>query len=80
MKLGAALDYSASMGSLTTARQLQRVEEHVADALAKGAALIAGGRRRPDLGPLFYDPTVLTGVQPGMLVYWSRRVSLPVCR
>ena len=69
MKLGAALDYSASMGSLTTASQLQRVEAHVADALAKGATLIAGGRRRSDLGPLFYEPTVLTGVQPGMLVY-----------
>jgi succinate-semialdehyde dehydrogenase / glutarate-semialdehyde dehydrogenase len=69
MKLGATLDYSASMGSLTTASQLQRVEAHVADALAKGATLITGGRRRRDLGPLFYEPTVLTGVQPGMLVY-----------
>ena len=45
------------------------MEAHVADALAKGARLIAGGRRRSDLGPLFYEPTVLTGVQPGMLVY-----------
>ena len=69
IKLGAALDYSTAMGSLTTARQLQVVEAHVADALAKGAAVVAGGRRRPDLGPLFYEPTILTGVQPGMLVY-----------
>ncbi len=69
MKLGAALDYSADMGSLTTARQLAKVEQHVADALDRGATLVCGGRRRPDLGPLFYEPTILTNVQPGMLVY-----------
>ena len=69
LQLGAALDYSADMGSLTTARQLDAVVAHVADALAKGATLVSGGHRRPDLGPLFYEPTILTGVQPGMRVY-----------
>ncbi|HLK50021.1 MAG TPA: succinic semialdehyde dehydrogenase [Bryobacteraceae bacterium] len=67
--LGSALDYSVDMGSLTSERQLQRVQEHVLDALEKGATLVAGGRRRPDLGPLFYEPTVLTGVRPGMKLY-----------
>jgi acyl-CoA reductase-like NAD-dependent aldehyde dehydrogenase len=57
LKLGAAFDYSVDVGSLTTERQLQRVEEHVGDALEKGARLVVGGRRRPDLGPLFYEPT-----------------------
>jgi succinate-semialdehyde dehydrogenase/glutarate-semialdehyde dehydrogenase len=69
LKIGAAFDYSVEMGSLTSERQLSAVEEHVADALAKGAMLITGGRRRPDLGPLFYEPTILMGVRPGMKLY-----------
>jgi acyl-CoA reductase-like NAD-dependent aldehyde dehydrogenase len=69
LKLGSALDYSADMGSLASDRQLARVEEHVADALAQGATLVAGGRRRPELGPLFYEPTILTGVLPRMKLY-----------
>jgi len=67
VKMGTALDYSVEMGSLTTDRQLARVEAHVADAVAKGATVEAGGRRRSDLGPLFYEPTILTGVREGML-------------
>ena len=69
LKLGAALDYSIEMGSLTSERQLAAVEAHVADAVEKGATLVAGGRRRPDLGPLFYEPTILTNVRPDMQVY-----------
>ena len=45
------------------------VSGHVDDAVAKGAVVIAGGRHRPDLGPLFYEPTILTGVRPDMKVY-----------
>jgi acyl-CoA reductase-like NAD-dependent aldehyde dehydrogenase len=42
------------------------VQRHVEDALSKGATLLAGGRQRPDLGPFFYEPTVLTDVVEGM--------------
>jgi len=69
LKIGAAFDYSMEIGSLTTAAQLKRVEEHIADAVAKGATIVAGGRPRPDLGPLFYEPTILTGVTPEMTLY-----------
>jgi len=69
MRLGAAYDYSCDMGSLTTQRQLDTVSAHVEDAKAKGATLLAGGRARPDLGPLFYEPTVLTNVSPDMICY-----------
>lgn len=69
LRLGSALDYSIDVGSLTSERQLHAVEEHVRDALEKGAGLVAGGRRRPDLGSLFYEPTILAGVHPGMKVY-----------
>ena len=64
--LGRSLDFEHEMGSLVSAEQLARVEAHVADARAKGAQVLTGGRRRPDLGPLFYEPTVLTGVTKEM--------------
>jgi acyl-CoA reductase-like NAD-dependent aldehyde dehydrogenase len=68
-KLGSALGFDADFGSLATAAQLARVESHLADAVAKGATVLAGGRPRPDLGPWFFEPTVLTGVTPEMTVY-----------
>jgi acyl-CoA reductase-like NAD-dependent aldehyde dehydrogenase len=69
LKMGAELDYSIEMGSLTSERQLAAVEAHVSDALGKGATLVAGGCRRPDLGPLFFQPTILTDVLEDMKVY-----------
>ncbi|TFD80137.1 aldehyde dehydrogenase family protein [Cryobacterium sp. Sr8] len=67
--LGAGFDYTADVGSLTSQAQLERVTAHVQDALAKGATLEAGGRARPDIGPLFFEPTVLSGVTPDMHCY-----------
>lgn len=69
LRLGAALDYTAEVGSLSSAEQLQRVEAHVRDAVERGAVVQAGGGARPDVGPFFYEPTVLTGVAPGMRAY-----------
>jgi succinate-semialdehyde dehydrogenase/glutarate-semialdehyde dehydrogenase len=54
------------MGSLVSQAQLDRVSAHVEDARAKGARVLAGGRARPDLGPYFYEPTVLEGVTSAM--------------
>lgn len=62
MKLGSDLDWGNDMGSLISADQLKTVTEHVEDARAKGAVILAGGRPRPDLGPYFYEPTVLDNV------------------
>jgi succinate-semialdehyde dehydrogenase/glutarate-semialdehyde dehydrogenase len=67
MKLGTAYDFSADMGSLISGDQLETVTAHVEDAKSKGATVIAGGRGRPDVGPLFYEPTVLTNVNPEMV-------------
>ncbi len=69
LKLGVSPDYSMEVGSLTTARQLATVEEHVRDAVQKGATVVTGGRARPDLGPYFYEPTILTDVREGMKLY-----------
>jgi succinate-semialdehyde dehydrogenase/glutarate-semialdehyde dehydrogenase len=62
MKIGGAYNFGLDMGSLTTADQVAAVSAHVDDAVAAGASLLVGGRARPDLGALFYEPTVLTGV------------------
>jgi acyl-CoA reductase-like NAD-dependent aldehyde dehydrogenase len=66
---GSALDYSTDVGSLTSAAQLERVKSHVDDAVKKGATVLAGGKARTDLGPYFYEPTVLTGVTSDMLCF-----------
>jgi succinate-semialdehyde dehydrogenase/glutarate-semialdehyde dehydrogenase len=57
------------MGSLVSQSQLDTVVEHVDDAVDKGATVLAGGKARPDLGPWFHEPTVLTDVRPGMTLY-----------
>jgi succinate-semialdehyde dehydrogenase / glutarate-semialdehyde dehydrogenase len=66
LRLGAGLRYDADMGSLCSAAQLARVTAHVEDAREKGAEVLTGGRHRPDLGPWFYEPTVLAGVTSAM--------------
>ncbi|UGT43824.1 succinate-semialdehyde dehydrogenase (NADP(+)) [Nocardia yamanashiensis] len=65
-KLGVAYDFSADMGSLISNAQLETVTKHVADAVSKGAKVLTGGNARPDLGPLFYEPTVLADVTDEM--------------
>jgi succinate-semialdehyde dehydrogenase/glutarate-semialdehyde dehydrogenase len=69
LRLGSALDYSIDIGSLTYQRQLGAVRAHLTDAVTKGATVLAGGEARPDLGPLFHEPTVLAGVTPDMALY-----------
>ncbi|MEV7417854.1 succinic semialdehyde dehydrogenase [Streptomyces sp. NPDC089919] len=68
MRLGSALAYGADMGSLVGERQLETVRRHVDEAVEKGAKLVAGGVARPDIGPLFYEPTILDGVEAPMAV------------
>jgi succinate-semialdehyde dehydrogenase/glutarate-semialdehyde dehydrogenase len=69
IRLGNAPDFDHDMGSLINHDQLERVSAHVEDAKAKGATVLTGGRRREDLGELFYEPTILTGVTPEMECY-----------
>ncbi len=64
---GPAFDFSTDVGSLTLPSQLERVVEHVEDAVNQGATVLTGGKVRPDLGPLFFEPTVLSGVTESML-------------
>jgi len=56
------------VGSLIRPEQLSVIEDHVQDALSKGARLLAGGRRNPDCAGYFYEPTVLVDVNHEMKV------------
>ena len=67
--LGTSLDYGPDVGSLISQSQLDTVVEHVEDAVAKGAKVLVGGRPRPDVGPYFYEPTLLDGVRDGMTLF-----------
>ncbi|WP_408638294.1 succinic semialdehyde dehydrogenase [Rubrobacter xylanophilus] len=69
VRLGAGLHYGFEMGSLISAGQLERVSSHVGEAVERGAEVLAGGRARPDIGPYFYEPTVLRGVDEGARLF-----------
>lgn len=71
LSIGPALDYETEIGSLISESQLRTVQSHVDDAVEKGATVLAGGRHRPDLGPYFYEPTILDGVGADMTVFAS---------
>ncbi|MFC4606180.1 succinic semialdehyde dehydrogenase [Rhodococcus kronopolitis] len=66
MTLAPGYEFGIEMGSLVSEAQVKTVSGHVDDAVVKGATVVAGGKARPDLGPLFYEPTVLTGVTDEM--------------
>ncbi len=66
LRLSPDLTFDADVGSLASAAQLERVSAHVEDARSKGAVVLAGGRARPDIGPYFYEPTILAEVTAAM--------------
>lgn len=71
LKLGKGTSFDYDVGSLTSQRQLDTVVRHVNEAKAKGAQVLSGGNIRPDLGPYFFEPTILEGVTPDMEVFAS---------
>ncbi len=63
LRLGSGFEPTTDIGPLVGDRYRHKVEEHVDEARAKGARILAGGRRPPQLERgFFYEPTVLTGV------------------
>ncbi|WP_440467269.1 NAD-dependent succinate-semialdehyde dehydrogenase [Pseudomonas sp. YH-1] len=67
MRVGNALEGETEQGPLINEAALAKVEQHVGDALEKGAKLLCGGRRH-SLGGTFYEPTVLAEASPRMLI------------
>jgi len=66
-KVGAGTEPGVIIGPLIDANGLKKVEEHVADAIAKGAQVVLGGKPHR-LGGLFFEPTILTGVTQAMRI------------
>ena len=67
LKVGDGLAGEFQQGPLIDMAAVEKVEEHIADALAKGARVVLGGKRHP-LGGSFFQPTILCDVTPQMLV------------
>ena len=67
LRVGDGLQGVTDQGPLIDAKALAKVEQHVADALSKGARIAVGGKRHA-LGGTFFEPTILTGVTNDMLV------------
>ena len=65
LSVGPGLTSNATQGPLINEKALEKVEGLVADAVEKGAKVVLGGKRS-DLGATFYEPTVLTDIDPGM--------------
>jgi len=68
LTLGAQLGWGYDVGSLATPELAQRVSGAIDSAVTQGAKIETGGRRRTDIGPNVYEPTVLTGVTRSMKI------------
>ena len=67
-KLRQNVDGEFDVGAVFWPQQMDIIEKHVADAVSKGAKVLAGGRRNPNLKGLYYEPTVITNVNHDMLI------------
>ena len=67
LRVGDGLAGPTEQGPLIDDNAVLKVEEHIADAMAKGAKLVLGGKRHA-LGRTFFEPTILTNVTPAMKV------------
>jgi succinate-semialdehyde dehydrogenase/glutarate-semialdehyde dehydrogenase len=67
LRIGDGLQGATEQGPLIDDKAVTKVEEHIADALAKGGKIALGGKRHV-LGGTFFEPTIITGVKPTMMV------------
>jgi len=69
LRLGPGSDPENEIGPMIRPHHLQRMSELIADAVEHGAKVLCGGRPRPDLGPCFFEPTVITGLDSSMQLF-----------
>jgi succinate-semialdehyde dehydrogenase/glutarate-semialdehyde dehydrogenase len=67
LKVGNGMEQGVAQGPLIDENAVAKVEEHIADVLAHGGRVVTGGKRHA-LGGTFFEPTVVAGVTPAMLV------------
>lgn len=68
LKVGPGMEPGVTQGPLINADAVTKVEEHIADATAKGASIVAGGKRHAR-GGNFFEPTILANVPPDALIF-----------
>lgn len=69
LKIGDGKNTGIQIGPLINKAQLNKVNEFVEDAKNKGGHILHGGRPLPEVGPLFYEPTVITNTKTNMRIY-----------
>jgi succinate-semialdehyde dehydrogenase/glutarate-semialdehyde dehydrogenase len=69
LRVGLGSDPTTDVGPLIRPQHIQRMLDLVEDAVARGARVLCGGNTRPDLGPNFFEPTVITGVDSSMRLF-----------
>jgi succinate-semialdehyde dehydrogenase/glutarate-semialdehyde dehydrogenase len=68
LKVGDGFEQGVTIGPLINMAAIEKVEEHVTDATRKGAKVAVGGKRHAK-GGTFFEPTILTGTTPDMLIF-----------
>ena len=69
LRLGPGSDPATDVGPLIRPQHVRRMMELVEDAVARGAKVLCGGHPRSDLGPNFFEPTVISGVDSSMRLF-----------
>jgi acyl-CoA reductase-like NAD-dependent aldehyde dehydrogenase len=69
LRVGNGADSSTDLGPLIRPQHVQRMKDLLADAVSRGAQILCGGNARPDLGPCFFEPTVVAGVDSSMRLF-----------
>jgi succinate-semialdehyde dehydrogenase/glutarate-semialdehyde dehydrogenase len=69
LRLGPGSDPATDVGPLIRPQHVQRMGDLLADAVQHGAKVVCGGKPRPDLGPNFFEPAILTGVNNSMHLF-----------
>lgn len=77
LQLGPGLEPGVDLGPMIRDTQVRALERQLASTVARGARVLTGGKRRPDLGPTFFEPTVVTQV-PLDSALWREEVFGPV--
>lgn len=79
LRQGAELGYEEDVGAVFWDRQLQTIEDHVADASAKGAKILIGGERNEVLSGLYFKPTVITDIDHNMKIMREETFGPIIC-
>ena len=69
LRLGYGTNPTSDVGPLIRPQHVHRMKELIADAVSRGARVLCGGQARPDLGPCFFEPTIVADVDSSMRLF-----------